>query len=62
MTTTAGVVIVWGARCRRRHSKGFAVEKSHAALQATIGYRAAYSAELITGQIGKRASGNPTSH
>jgi glutaryl-CoA dehydrogenase len=55
----AHVVIVWARDVADGKVKGFVVEKSEAALEATTGYPEGYSAELITGKIGKRAIWQP---
>jgi len=55
----AHVVIVWARDVADGKVKGFVVEKADAALEATTGYPDGYSAELITGKIGKRAIWQP---
>ena len=55
----AHVVIVWARDVADGKVKGFVVEKDEVALEATTGYPDGYSAELITGKIGKRAIWQP---
>ena len=55
----AHLVIVWARDVADGKVKGFVVEKAEAALEATTGYPEGYSAELITGKIGKRAIWQP---
>jgi glutaryl-CoA dehydrogenase len=55
----AHVVIVWARDIADGKVKGFVVEKAETALEATTGYPEGYSAELITGKIGKRAIWQP---
>jgi glutaryl-CoA dehydrogenase len=55
----AHLVIVWARDVADGKVKGFVVEKDDDRLEALTGYPEGYTAELITGKIGKRAIWQP---